>query len=348
MEFLVEIGLFLTKVVIIVGGILAIVAGVAAAGSKGKGEASGRIKVRNLSDEYANTQKSLESSLLDSDALKKKRKEEKKQAKAKKKADKNKEDEALRPRVFVLDFHGDIRASAVSRLREEVTAVLGQARQEDEIMVRLESGGGMVHSYGLASSQLQRIRDKGIPLTISVDKVAASGGYMMACLADKVIAAPFAIIGSVGVMAQIPNINRLLKKHDVDVELHTAGEFKRTLTVMGENTEKGREKFIDDLENTHKLFKDFVLRARPAVDVEQIATGEIWYGSEAIGKQLVDELKTSDTYLTDCYAREMGVYHVSWSEKKSLTKKIGLGAQGAMTGSLEALWEKLASSRFPG
>ena len=343
-----DIGLFLTKVVIVVGGILAIVAGVASAGGKGKGEAAGRIKVRNLSNEHSETQKSLESSLLDSDALKKKRKAEKKQAKAEKKAAKKKEDdEVVKPRLFVLDFHGDIRASAVSRLREEVTAVLGQARQEDEILVRLESGGGMVHSYGLASSQLQRIRDKGIPLTIAVDKVAASGGYMMACLADKVIAAPFAIIGSVGVMAQIPNINRLLKKHDVDIELHTAGEFKRTLTVMGENTEKGREKFIEDLENTHKLFKDFVLRARPAVDVEQISTGEIWYGSQAIGKQLVDELKTSDAYLTDCYDREMSVYHVSWTEKKSLQQKIGLSAQSAMTGSLNSLWDKLVSTRFP-
>lgn len=342
-----DIGLFLTKVVIIVGGILAIVAGIASAGGKGKGEAAGRIKVRNLSDEHSDTQKSLESSLLDSAALKKKRKAEKKQAKAEKKAARKKEDEAVKPRLFVLDFHGDIRASAVSRLREEVTAVLGQARQEDEILVRLESGGGMVHSYGLASSQLQRIRDKGIPLTIAVDKVAASGGYMMACLADKVIAAPFAIIGSVGVMAQIPNINRLLKKHDVDIELHTAGEFKRTLTVMGENTEKGREKFIEDLENTHKLFKDFVLRARPAVDVEQISTGEIWYGSQAIGKQLVDELKTSDAYLTDCYDREMSVYHVSWTEKKSLQQKIGLSAQSAMAGSLNSLWDKLVSTRFP-
>ncbi|CAM3643348.1 protease SohB [Parendozoicomonas haliclonae] len=349
MEFLWEIGLFLVKAVIIVGGILAVVAGVAATGGKGKGEARGHIKVRELSKEYRETQKALEGELLDSDALKKKHKEEKKAEKARKKAQKKQPDdeESLKPRVFVLDFHGDIRASAVSRLREEITAVLGQARQQDEVLVRLESAGGMVHSYGLASSQLQRIRDKGIPLTIAVDKVAASGGYMMACLADKLVAAPFAIIGSVGVMAQLPNIHRLLKKHDIDVELHTAGEFKRTLTVMGENTEKGRQKFIEDLERTHELFKDFVVRARPVVDVEQISTGEIWYGSEAMAKKLVDELKTSDAYLCECFERDQKVFLVNWAEKKSLPQKLGVSAEQAAGGAMNAVWEKLQSARFP-
>ena len=347
LEFLFEIGLFLVKVVILVGGVLAIVAGIAAAGGKGKGEAKGQVKVRNLADEYKNNQKILEESILDSDELKKKRKQDKKDAKALKKA-KGEDKDEIKSRAYVLDFHGDIRASAVSRLREEITAVLGQARAEDEVIVRLESSGGMVHTYGLASSQLQRVRDAGIPLTIAVDKVAASGGYMMACLADKLLAAPFAILGSVGVVAQVPNINRLLKKHDVDIELHTAGEYKRTLTVMGENTEKGREKFVEDLEKTHELFKDFVVRARPDVDVDQISTGEIWYGSQAIGKQLIDELKTSDAYLTECFARKQDVYHISWTEKKTLPQKLGLSAQEAATGTLNSLWDKLVATRFPG
>ncbi len=346
LEFLFEIGLFLAKVVILVGGVLAIVAGIAAVGSKGKGEAKGQIKVRNLAEEYRNNQKVLEESILEPDELKKKHKLEKKEAKARKKAHKDDEKD-IKSRLYVLDFHGDIRASAVSRLREEISAVLGQAKAEDEVLVRLESGGGMVHAYGLASSQLQRLRDQGIPLTIAVDKVAASGGYMMACLADKLLAAPFAILGSVGVVAQIPNIHRLLKKHDVDVELHTAGEYKRTLTVIGENTEKGREKFIEDLEKTHELFKEFVIRARPDVDVEQISTGEIWYGTQAIGKKLIDELKTSDAYLLESFARKQDVYQVSWTEKKSLPQKLGLSVHYALNGTLSSWWDKLAETRFP-
>ncbi len=354
MEFLWEIGLFLAKAIIIVGALVMAVAMLASIGDKNKDEAgTGRIKIRNLSDEYKEMQKSLEGELRDVVDAKRQKKLDKKAAKAEKKAAKKAAKEAgydtpeLHPKVFVIDFHGDMQASAVSQLREEVTAILGQAKAEDEVLVRLESAGGVVHGYGLAASQLQRIRDRGIPLTIAVDKVAASGGYMMACLADKLIAAPFAIIGSVGVVAQLPNIHNLLKKHDVDVELHTAGKFKRTLTVIGENTEEGRKKFIEDLEMTHDLFKDFVVRARPAVNIEEIATGEIWYGSQAISKQLVDELKTSDAYLCDCFERGQKVYRISWSAKKSFAQKLGMGIQGAVTGSVLSVWEKLQSSRFP-
>ena len=354
MEFLWEIGLFLTKAIIVVGSIVAIISAIAAASSNGKGEATGHIKVRHLSEEFKESQKTLNAELLDAAATKKLKKQEKKEAKAKKKEEKRKAKEKtaedfpeLNPRVFVIDFHGDIRASAVSQLREEITALLGLARPEDEILVRLESSGGMVHSYGLASSQLQRIRDRGIPLTIAVDKVAASGGYMMACLADKLLSAPFAIIGSIGVMAQVPNIHNLLKKNDVDVELHTAGKYKRTLTVLGENTEEGRQKFVDDLTMTHDLFKEFVMQARPVVNIEEIATGEIWYGTQAIAKQMVDELKTSDAYLCECFDRGQNVYLISWSEKKTLAQKIGLSAENAMVGAVSALWEKLQNTRFP-
>ena len=175
-----------------------------------------------------------------------------------------------------------MKASAVSSLRQEITAILSLAEKQDEVLVRLESGGGMVHAYGLASSQLLRIRNQDIDLTVCVDKVAASGGYMMACVANKLLAAPFAVIGSIGVIAQIPNFHRLLKKNDIDFEMITAGEYKRTLTMFGENTEKGREKFAEDIEDVHVLFKDFVKEHRPALDVEAVATGEVWFGQRAI------------------------------------------------------------------
>ncbi|MGL4684049.1 MAG: protease SohB, partial [Hafnia alvei] len=155
----------------------------------------------------------------------------------------------------------------------------------------------VVHGYGLAASQLQRLRQAGVRLTVAVDKVAASGGYMMACVADRIVAAPFAIIGSIGVVAQIPNFNRWLKKNDIDVELHTAGEFKRTLTLLGENTEQGREKFREELNETHELFKEFVSQQRPSLDINSVATGEHWYGIQAKEKGLVDSVGTSDDLL---------------------------------------------------
>ncbi len=183
-------------------------------------------------------------------------------------------------------------------------------------MLRLESGGGMVHSYGLASSQLARIRQAGVPLTVCIDKVAASGGYMMACIGEKIISAPFAILGSIGVVAQLPNVNRLLKKHDIDFEVLTAGEYKRTLTVFGENTEKGREKFQEDLDITHELFKNFVSNYRPQLAIDEVATGEVWLGVAAQGKGLVDELKTSDEYLAE-RAKGAELYHLHYAERKA-------------------------------
>lgn len=202
-----------------------------------------------------------------------------------------------RPRLFVLDFEGDLRASAVSELREEVTALLQVAGSGDEIVVRLESPGGMVHSYGLAASQLARIRKRGIRLTVVVDKVAASGGYMMACVADRIVAAPFAIIGSIGVVLQMPNFHRFLKGKEIDFELLTAGEHKRTLTLFGENSEPARAKAMEELEDTHALFKEFIGQHRPQLDVDRVSNGEHWFGTRALDLGLVDELSTSDDYL---------------------------------------------------
>lgn len=231
-------------------------------------------------------------------------------------------------RVFVTDFDGDIKASATEELRQVISAILAVASPKDEVVVRLESGGGMVHSYGLAASQLKRITAKNIPLTVCVDKVAASGGYMMACVANNIVSAPFAIIGSIGVLAQLPNFHRLLKKHDVDYEQFTAGEYKRTVTMFGENTEKGRQKFNEELEDTHVLFKDFIKDNRPQVDVEEVATGEVWYGTRAIDQNLIDSINTSDQYLYDL-KDEAEIFEVNYTHKKSFAEKIGISAEAA-------------------
>lgn len=202
-------------------------------------------------------------------------------------------------RLFVLNFQGDIRASAVANLREEVNAVLAAAGDEDRCLLVLDSAGGVIPGYGLAASQLDRLRRRGIHLTIAVDKIAASGGYMMACVADRLTAAPFAILGSIGVIGQLPNFNRLLKRNDIDFEQHTAGEYKRTLTLFGENTEEARERFREDLAEAHELFKAFVAKHRPALEIDRVATGEYWFGEQALELGLVDTLATSDDLLLE-------------------------------------------------
>ena len=276
---------------------------------------------------------------------KKLNKAKKKQLSDEKKASKKISDLSIsqRSKVYVLNFDGNISASAVGHLREEITAVLTQATPNDEVLLKLESAGGMVHSYGLASSQLDRLRKKNVPLTVCVDKVAASGGYMMACVADKILAAPFAIIGSIGVVAQMPNFNKVLKKHDVEFELLTAGEHKRTLTMFGENTEKGREKFIEELEDTHQLFKDYVSTRRPQVDIEKIATGEIWFGSRAKDMALIDDIQTSDEYLVS-RIEEADVFEVAYVFKKKLHQRLGIAAEESADRLLLKWWSRLTES----
>ncbi len=232
--------------------------------------------------------------------------------------------EPSRQRVFVLDFIGDLQASGVDALRHEVTAVLTRARSDDEVVVRVESVGGLVHGYGLAASQLQRIAATGVRLTVCVDKVAASGGYLLACVADQILAAPFAALGSIGVVAQIPNIHRLLKRHDIDVELLTAGKYKRTLTLLGENTEEGRQKFQHDLDAIHALFKRHVAERRAKLDIDAVATGEIWLGTDALARGLVDRIQTSDEYLAGLASEGTAIYLVAYRRLLSWRERWGL------------------------
>ena len=338
MEFISEYGLFLAKVATVVIAIMIIVG--VLAGLRGRVKhARGELEITHINEIMDDMGSVLHAAMLNPSEQKQLKKQKKKEVKA------NKKTPSEKRRVFLLNFKGDMKASAAENLREEITAVLSQAKAEDEIVVRLESAGGMVHSYGLASSQLDRIKKKGIPLTVCVDKVAASGGYMMACVADKILAAPFSILGSIGVVAQLPNFNRLLKKHDVDVELHTAGEHKRTLTMFGENTDEGRGKFLEDLEDTHELFKDFVSQHRESVDINAIATGDIWLGTRAKALALVDELMTSDEYLVELSA-EANIYEVKHVHHKTLPEKVGLAAESSADRLLLRWWNRLYSRNF--
>ncbi|HAU1152585.1 TPA: protease SohB [Legionella pneumophila] len=277
MEFLSEYGMFLLKCITLVIALLILLAGVFSIGRKTKP----KLEITSLNEEYEHLNALMNKEILG------------------KKPGKKKKDKTKRPVLYVIDFSGDIKATQVEQLRDEVTSILSIAKPEDEVLVRLESPGGAVNGYGLAASQLQRIRDKKIPLTVSIDKMAASGGYLMACVANKIIAAPFAIIGSIGVVAQIPNFHRWLKKNNIDVELLTAGEYKRTLTLFAENTEKGRKKFQEDLEKIHTAFREYVLKNRSQLDIDKVATGEHWIAKDAFDLRLVDKLATSDEYLIE-------------------------------------------------
>ncbi len=318
MQFIAEYGLFFAKVLTLVVAILITIASILAIIIKNKGNKDRpQFEVKKLNDKYTEMKEILQSEILSKEELK----AIKKEAKSAKK-----EKDTEKRRIFVLEFDGDIKATGVTTLREEITAILNVATPSDEVVMRLESPGGAVIGYGLAASQLQRIKQKKIPLTILIDQVAASGGYLMACVADRILAAPFAIIGSIGVLAQLPNFYRFLKKKNIDVEQLTAGEYKQTLTMFGKNSPKDREKMQAELEAIHQQFKDFIAKNRPIVDISAVATGEYWLAENALRHKLIDGLSTSDDYL--CAASEKAdIYQVTYSLKKTLAEKFSANVQ---------------------
>lgn len=331
MEALETIGIFAAQTFLILFAIIAVILVIAMVAAKAQHKSE--IEIELLHKKYKRFGNLLKAQTLN--------KTERKEEKKKRKAEAKSQDEKSRlheKKIFVIDFNGDIKASAVENLREEVTAVLSSATPQDEVVVRVESPGGVVHGYGLAAAQLIRVRERNIPLTICVDKVAASGGYMMSVTGNKILSAPFAIVGSIGVVAQVPNLHRVLKKHDVDYKEYTAGEYKRTVSLLGEITDKGEEKFKEQLEQTHVLFKDFVHRFRPQMDLSKIATGEYWYGEQALTLGLVDELRTSDDYLL-ALSEKHQVIKITHKHHESLSDKLsgimGRGLHKAGTRLLE-------------
>jgi serine protease SohB len=324
----IDIVSFFLKVAIIVVALIIVIAFAM------KNKTDSRISIKNLNKQFKGYKKLFQVEWMDKKELKKEEKEEQKN---------NDISSTQKPKSFLVHFKGDIKASDVDNLKECINAILTVAQPKDEVVVDLESPGGMVHGYGLVASQLQRIKDSGVELTICVDKVAASGGYMIACLANRIISAPFAIIGSVGVIASIPNFNKILKKNDVDFYQMTAGKYKRTMTLFGEITEEGKEKFKEELEETHELFKNHIKKFRPKVDVEAIATGEHWYGTRAQELKLVDELGTSDAYIQGLLKDRL-VLEVSYKPKKSVAQKLTEGMSLIMDNSHDKILEKMQST----
>ena len=336
--FFAEYGLFLLKAATIVAAILVVIAAGAALGRRATSHEG--LEVESLNKKYRSLAAALKRVILDKAAWKASAKAEKAREKRETKSGKR------RPRVFVLDFKGDLKASAVGSLREEINAILEVAGERDEVVLRLENHGGVVHEHGLGASQLARLRERKLPLTVCVDKVAASGGYLMACVANRIVAAPFAILGSIGVIAQLPNFNRLMDGHGIDWEMITAGEYKRNVTMFGRNTDADRARLKAELEDIHDLFKSAVAAYRPNLDLARVATGEHWYGTRALDLGLADELRTSDELLAGL-AEERDLYRVSYKTRKHLKQRLLANVDDVLDGAEAAGWRRHFESRLP-
>jgi serine protease SohB len=324
-EFLAAYGLFLAQLATL--GVVLVIIVVVIVSSRRRGHAEGLVVEhlnRRFEDSADELNLAIEGKGRYKKTLKARQKERKREDKARGKQG------STKPRLYVLDFKGDLRASAAASLREEVSAVLRVAKPGEQVLLRLENSGGTVHEHGFAASQLTRLKQHRLTLLVAVDKVAASGGYLMACVADRLIAAPFAIVGSIGVLAQLPNFHRLLEEKGIDFEQIMAGRYKRTLTVFGKNTDEGREKLQQEVEDIHELFKAQIREHRPQVDLERVATGEHWYGVRALDLKLVDELKTSDDLLLDA-AKDHDLYHIAYKRRRSWQERMIGGAESLLT-----------------
>jgi serine protease SohB len=340
-DLLLDYGLFLAKtvtwVVAVAVVVLLIVLAVSSVSRRGKD--TGALKTVRLNERLDELADGIRTSVWPKARLKEQEKQRKKERKAREKA----QQEQPRAHVYVLDFKGDMRASAVASLREEISAIVAMAEPDDEVLLRLENPGGVVFDHGLAASQLLRLKERGLTLTVVVDKVAASGGYMMACVADRIVAAPFAVLGSIGVLAQLPNFHRMLKEHGVDFELFKGGRFKRTVTMFGDNTDADRAKFQEEIDEIHTLFREFVAEQRPSLDIEAVGTGEHWFGRDALKLGLCDELGTSDDWLMR-RREDSDLLQISYRRRRSLPERLGqsiLDAPAvAVERTLQRLWER--------
>jgi len=325
-DFVYEYLGFLVKIITLVIAIIVAISFLASclAGRRGRSQ-HGHLEVRKINDRLESHRNEIQHAVLPPAEFKKYLKQQRKRRKASR--------NQVRKRIFLLDFKGNLQAGGVMGLTEEINAILTSAESDDQVVVRVASAGGRVDSYGLAAAQLQRLRDRGLHLVVAVDNVAASGGYLMACPANTIIAAPFAIVGSIGVVAEIPNFHRLLQKNDIDFDIYKSGEFKRTVTIFGENTEEGKEKFTEELHRVHEQFKSLVFEHRPNLDIDRVSTGEAWVARDALEMGLVDELLTSDAYLLEA-CKEADIYQLCWVEKLSpmerMMRQIGKGIHRVM------------------
>ena len=319
MELLFSYLFFLLKVLTVLIAIVVAIVLIAGTAKQKKDTYKGKIIVKNLSEKLEEISLGLKSSSMDPKSykqlLKKQNKEKKKETKKKPK-----------DLIYVLDFKGDIQASGVDKLKQEINAIIASEVKCKEVVLKLESAGGSAYSYGLCAAELKRLVDHKIPLTVCIDKLAASGGYLMSCVATKIVAAPWALVGSIGVVAQLPNFNKFLKKLNIDIELHTAGRYKRTLTTLGKNTQSGRQKFVSELEELHKVFKGFVKENRPKINVNKVATGEVWQGDEAVKLGLIDDIGTSDDYLVKL-SKKFKLIEIEYFEKKPITARFATAAE---------------------
>lgn len=175
---------------------------------------------------------------------------------------------------------------------EEIAEYLKQVEENprvEAIVLRIDSPGGSVVGSDEIYQALLAI-DK--PLVVSMGEVAASGGYYIACAADRVLANPGTLTGSIGVISMVPNIEELMEKIGVEVLVIKSGALKDEGSVFREMTEEEREVWQRIIDEAYDQFVGIVADGRdlPPQAVRELADGRVYTGHQALELGLVDEL----------------------------------------------------------
>lgn len=236
----------------------------------------------------------------------------------------------VRKTAVLLSFNGDINATEVIEFGRAVSMIVQMKDLVSEVYIIINSGGGVVNGYGLLASEIERLHYSEIETYALIDQVAASGGYMAACVANHVVAAPFAYIGSIGVVSEMPNFNQILSDNGINIEQHTAGKSKRTVTPLGKITDEDRNEFKKKLERIHRSFINHVSHYRNINDADEnknsiIFSGDYWIAEETVELELglVDEISTSQEFLLD-KMKEYNIIEITFQENKTKKSKLSL------------------------
>ena len=192
------------------------------------------------------------------------------------------------------------------------------------ILVRIDSPGGGVAPSQEIYDALKRAREKGKPVVASIGSLGASGGYYIACAADKIVADPGSVTGSIGVIMQFPVIRDLLRKLGIDYEVIKSGEFKDIASPLRPMTDKERRLLKEVILDVYSQFVDVVAESRglPKDSVLKIADGRILSGRQAYELGLVDTLGSQKVALD--IARELGGIKGKPRLLKRKKRRIGL------------------------
>lgn len=236
--------------------------------------------------------------------------------------------------VFVIDYVGSMMASEVVYLTAKIDAIILKSNKDDEVVINITSPGGAVSGYGLVASQIKRLKTAGLKITATVDTVAASGGYMAAVVSDEIIAAPFAMVGSIGVVANVMIYEELLKNIGIQTNVYTSGDSKRTVVPSRVPNAEEEAKLEAQLEEIHSRFKDHVLSFRPDIDEDKVFTGQAFLAADAINFGLVDKIGTSDELLLNLYKDGHRLIEVQFIIEEniggSVTKQVSAGLVDAI------------------